>query len=448
MYQNSSLILKTVNSADFSFEGINKTLSTVDASNMAKLLDHLDLTANPRSATKNQIVKAICDTLKHSPEYMVFKTKGLLIACRDFEVLQRGRYRLSFDDTYPTDGLLDGGHNVLAIGIFLLEEYFNQHDVAIPREVSRIKKWVDFVEVWQEYKDEVSEFAKTLNFQVPVEIIYPQSGFEDVFADKVFEISDARNNNNSLTSGTMADHRGYYDILKKYVDPDIEEFIEWKDGEAGKYIKRDDIVALSLIPFIALQRAGKLDHVDIGNINPVSIYSSKGSCVATFSKLIEKLKLNEDIADELELPPLIESAFSLMKDIPYIYDQIYLKFPAAYNDVSPGFGRISKVKETKERKSKTKYYKFESDYRYPDGFIVPIVVSLHALIGVDGDRVYWKVPNIRSFVKENLKGNCEMLVSTIKDNQYDPQSVGKSAASYKGMEMQFNFAEMKANINR
>lgn len=448
MYQNSSLILKTVNSADFSFEGINKTLSTVDASNMAKLLDHLDLTANPRSATKNQIVKAICDTLKHSPEYMVFKTKGLLIACRDFEVLQRGRYRLSFDDTYPTDGLLDGGHNVLAIGIFLLEEYFNQHDEAIPKEVSRIKKWVDFVEVWQEYKDEVSEFAKTLNFQVPVEIIYPQSGFEDVFADKVFEISDARNNNNSLTSGTMADHRGYYDILKKYVDPDIEEFIEWKDGEAGKYIKRDDIVALSLIPFIALQRAGKLDHVDIGNINPVSIYSSKGSCVATFSKLIEKLKLNEDIADELELPPLIESAFSLMKDIPYIYDQIYLKFPAAYNDVSPGFGRISKVKETKERKSKTKYYKFESDYRYPDGFIVPIVVSLHALIGVDGDRVYWKVPNIRSFVKENLKGNCEMLVSTIKDNQYDPQSVGKSAASYKGMEMQFNFAEMKANINR
>lgn len=448
MSNNSSLILKTVNSADFSFKGINKTLSTVDASNMAKLLDHLDLTANPRSATKNQIVKAICDTLKHSPEYMVFKTKGLLIACRDFEVLQRGRYRLSFDDAYPTDGLLDGGHNVLAIGIFLLEEYFNQHDETIPKEVSRIKKWVDFVEVWQEYKDEVSEFAKTLNFQVPVEIIYPESGFEDVFADKVFEISDARNNNNSLTSGTMADHRGYYDILKKYVDPDIEKFIEWKDGEAGKYIKRDDIVALSLIPFIALQRAGKLDHIDIGNINPVNIYSSKGSCVATFSKLIEKLKLNEDIADELELPPLIESAFSLMKDIPYIYDEIYLKFPAAYNDVSPGFGRISKVKETKERKSKTKYYRFESEYRYPDGFIVPIVVSLHALIGVDGDKVYWKVPNIRSFVKDNLKGNCEMLVSTIKDNQYDPQSVGKSAASYKGMEMQFNFAEMKANMNK
>lgn len=448
MLKDSSLILKTVNNADFQFNGINKTLSTVDAKNMARLLAHLDLTANPRSATKNQIVKDICDTLKHSPEYMVFKTKGLLIACRDFEILQRGRYRLNFDETYPTDGLLDGGHNVLAIGLFLLEEYFTYQDEVVPKEVNRIKKWVDFVEVWQDYKDEISEFAEMLDFQIPVEIIYPQEGAEDIFADKVFEISDARNNNNSLTSGTMADHRGYYDILKKYVDPQIENFIEWKDGDAGKYIKRDDIVALSLIPFIALQREGKLDHIDIGTINPISIYSSKGSCIATFSKLIEKLKLNEDIADDLELPPLIESAFSLMQDIPYIYDLIYLKFPAAYNQVSPGFGRISKVKETKDRKSKTKYYKLDSEYRYPDGFIVPIVVSLHSLIGVDGDKVYWKVPNIRDFISDSLKGNCEMLVSTIKDNDYNPQSVGKSAASYKGMEMQFSFAEMKANLNK
>ena len=438
-----SQVLKTVNSADFNFNGINKTLCTIDAKNMSELLDHLDLTANPRSATKNQIVKSICDSLKNSPEYMVFKTKGLLIACQNFEILQRGRYRLNFDEDSVTDGLLDGGHNVLAIGIFILEEYFAQNDEPTPKDVRKIKRWVDFVEVWQKYKNDLTGFIDTLDFQIPVEIIYPQYGFEDIFSDKVFEISDARNNNNSLTDGTMADHRGYYDILKKYVDPSIDEFIEWKDGEAEKYIKRDDIVALSLIPFIALQRAGKLEGISVGNINPISIYSSKGSCTAIFSKLIEELKLNEDIVDDLELPPLIESAFSLMKDIPYLYDLIYSRFPNAYNDVSPGFGRISKVKETKEKKSKTKYYKFDSDYRYPDGFIVPIVVALHTLIGIDGDKVYWKVDDIRDFVKNNLTGNCEMLVSTIKDNSYDPQSVGKSAASYKGMEMQFSFAEMK-----
>ncbi|MGM8898759.1 MULTISPECIES: hypothetical protein [unclassified Psychrobacter] len=444
MINHNSQVLKTVNSADFSFNGINKTLCTIDPKNMAELLDHLDLTANPRSATKNQIVKSIGDSLKNSPEYMVFKTKGLLIACQNFEILQRGRYRLNFDENSVTDGLLDGGHNVLAIGIFILEEYFAQKDKPIPKDVRKIKRWVDFVEVWQKYKNDLTDFISTLEFQIPVEIIYPQHGSEDVFADKVFEISDARNNNNSLTDGTMADHRGYYDILKKFVDPVINDCIEWKDGEAGKYIKRDDIVALSLIPFIALQRAGKLDHINVGNINPISIYSSKGSCTATFSKLIEELKLNDDIVDDLELPPLIESAFSLMKDIPYLYDLIYSKFPNAYNDVSPGFGRISKVKETKEKKSKTKYYKSDSDYRYPDGFIVPIVVALHTLIGIDGDKVYWKVENIREFVEKNLKGNCEMLVSTIKDNSYDPQNVGKSAASYKGMEMQFNFAVMKS----
>ncbi len=448
MSNHNTLIIKTVHNADFPNETINKTFCSIDPYNTAKLLSHLDLTANPRKAKKNNIVNSIHDTLGSSPELMTFKTKGLLIACHHLEVLQRGRYGLTFVDEIYTDGLLDGGHNALAVGIYILEEYFIKNDIMIPREVRSIKHWDDFQVCWKEYEKEVLDFASTLDFTLPIEIIHPAKGHEDSFAEAVFEISDARNNNNSLTLGAMAHHKGHYDILKKYIDEDIVNDIEWKDGEANKYIKRDDIVALSLIPIIALQKAGGLDNVDFGKFNPVNIYSGKRTCTKAFSNLIEATKLNDGDVDDVVLPEFIESALALMKDIPYLYDLIYLNFPKAYNNISPGFGRITKVRETKEKHSKTKFYKLDSDYSYPDGFIVPIVASLSALIGYDGNRVYWKVDNIRTFVKNNLVNHSEMIVKLIKTNDYNPQNFGKSGSSYEAIEMQFEFAEMKSRLDK
>uniref|UniRef100_A5WCW0 Abortive phage infection protein n=1 Tax=Psychrobacter sp. (strain PRwf-1) TaxID=349106 RepID=A5WCW0_PSYWF len=439
--------IKTEHHTTFSFEDINKVIGTLNPSNIAKLLDTIELTANPRKSKINKITNSIQETLELTPEYMVFKSKGLLLSTGDCQPLERGRFKMRVEDDV-TDGLLDGGHNMLAIGMFFLKKYFEKNDTKEPVEYRRIRRWDDFLEVWSKYREDIGSVIEDLDFLVPVELIYPAQGREDIFSDKVFEISDARNNNHALTSGTKADHKGYFEALKDALDPILNEEVEWKDNDIDKTVKRNDIVSLALIPLIALQRNNRLDK-DIRKINPTLIYNSKEKCVETYSLLIEKYT-NED--GEVELPQVVVNAFKLMKDIPKFYDLIYKVFPDIYNSCQGSFGRISSVSQKKDKSGKvikggykTKFYNYKLDYKYPDAFMIPIIVSLNELIKIDGDEVTWKIKNMEGFIENNLKQHCGMLISTIKDNHYDSQSVGKSSAAYKGMEMELGLAEMKIN---
>ena len=130
------------------------------------------------------------------------------------------------------------------------------------------------------------------------------------------------------------------------------------------------------------------------------------------------------------------------------YDKIYIKFPDAYNSHSPRFGGINVVnvaKKDSKDKYKTKFYKYDSDYSYPDGYILPFVSSLHELIKIDGDNVYWET-NVSELIEDNAV--YKMLVGTIKDNNFDPQKVGKSSAAYTGCEMSMrDYIMRKASIN-
>lgn len=442
-----SVTIKTENHTIFNFKDISKVIGTLNPSNIAKLLDNIELTANPRKSKINKITNAIQETLELSPESMVFKSKGLLLSTGECEPLERGRFKMRVEDKV-TDGLLDGGHNMLAIGMFFLKKYFEVSDIAEPVEYKRIKRWDDFLELWASCRSEIDSVVDELDFLIPIEIIYPAPGKEDIFGDKVFEISDARNNNHSLSSGTKADHKGYYDILKAALDPKLNNEIEWKDGDTEKSIKRNDIVSLALIPLIALQRHNRLDK-DIGKINPTMIYNSKEKCVEAYSLIIEKYT-NEN--GELELPKVVENAFKLMKDIPMFFDLVYKHFPEYYNSRQGSFGRISSVSQKKDKDDKiikgyykTNFYNFKLDYKYPPAFMIPIIVSFNEFIKIDGDNVSWKVANMQGFIENNLKNHCGMLISTIKDNHYDSQSVGKSSAAYKGMEMELGLAELKIN---
>lgn len=439
--------IKTENHSIFNFEDINKVIGTLNPSNIAKLLDNIELTANPRKSKINKITNAIQETLELTPEYMVFKSKGLLLSTGDCEPLERGRFKMRVEDEL-TDGLLDGGHNMLAIGMFFLDKFFEKSDIAEPLEYRRVKRWDDFRDVWFKYREEINNIVEELDFLIPIEIIYPVAGKEDIFSDKVFEISDARNNNHSLSSGTKADHKGYYEPLKNSLDPELNEKIEWKDGDIEKSIRRNDIVSLALIPLIALQRHNRLDK-GIKKINPTMIYNSKEKCVEAYSLIIEKYT-NED--GELELPKVVENAFRLMHDIPKFYDLIYKNFPEFYNSRQGSFGRISSVSQKKGKDDKivkayykTGFYGFGLDYKYPPAFMIPIIVSFNELIKIEGDEVSWKINNMEGFIENNLKNHCGMLISTIKDNHYDSQSVGKSSAAYQGMEMELGLAEMYIN---
>ncbi len=435
----TEVIIKTESPHLQEHHEINKVIGRIDAKNIAKLLAVVGLTANPRKSKVNKITDAIIETLRTSPKDLRFKSKGLLISTMSCQPLERGRFKISFEEPHY-EGVLDGGHNMLAIGMFILEEYFGDK---APSAFHKVRRWDDFIDLWLLHQDGLKGILEVFDFSVPIEIIYPTEKYKPSFIDSVLDISDARNNNFALTAGTKADHRGYYEVLKTCLDPDINEKVQWKDGETNKPIRRDDIVAMALIPFIALQEADLL-HKDIPTINPVTIYSSKGKCVELFSTIFEKYSDK----DQEIVSPMINGALALLHDLPKVFDVIYSTFPRSARDNGMHFGRISSVKLYEKGKSGgtylnkaplTKFYREECEAKYSEGFIYPIVCSVHALIKIENDIPVWAVSDPAGFIGKTLTECTKMLVGTIKENNYDPNSIGKNLTAYGGMKLNYKF---------
>ncbi len=451
-----SLTIKLAEACYQNHNRVNKIVGKIDARNISKLISAVGLTANPRNSKVNKITRAIQETLETSPEMMEFKTKGLLVATSYCKPLERkNRFSLSFENP-AYEGLLDGGHNLLAIGIFMLEDLKSAYpEVQVSDEqISKIKIWNDFIVLWNQLDSDLrDETIESLNFHTPIEIIYPTDLEFPRFDETVFAISDARNNNVALSETTKHDHRQYYEILKESLDPEINQKIEWKDNEFGNSIKSQDIIAMALIPFLAIQKEKALKGLP--QINQVTLYSSKASCVKNLNKILETELINNDGKVK---SPLLISAFEMLQDLPRLYDVIYREFPNAYNNISSAFGNISSVKiYDKNKKSggsylrkapKTKYYENECKYQYSDGFIIPIFASLHTMMGVTKNKVSWLMPNPDQFIKDHLTEFVENYIeSTIKDNDYNPNVAGKSKGGYlqvsQSIEMKILKSQMK-----
>ena len=379
---------------------LRKLQGEVDPSNFVKILDNASLDSNPRDAKKGTITEDILETLEVTPELFHYKSKGVLLSSTKSDLLDRNRIRLYTDDP-EIEGILDGGHNSLAISLFLLSQLEEAKN-----DCNRIKRWKDLKEVWPLYSDAIKELLKdndACKFLVPVEIITTKENSEcNNFVVDILDIAQARNNNAQLTEETKAHKAGYYDELKKYLTADIRDQIEWRANDGGR-IKARDIVAFAMIPLSKI-----VDKITDGEIkiNPVDTYSSKGQCVKIFSAIYEHNLVSEKTPNGTKKAANSKfiSALKLTADIPAIYDMLLKELPEAYNDASPGYGRINsvgvydpqKAAEKKEKGEKGKYLKKhpltkfsqeELDYESPEGFIVPLLWGIASLIEDDGKEL-------------------------------------------------------------
>jgi len=448
----TTIILKLKDSCESKHANLQKTIGFLDAKNMYKIIDNLDLSANPREARGSKVTSSIIETLETSPELFIYKSKGILLSTSNCETLERKRFRLSFDYN-NLEGLLDGGHNTFAIGKYLI--------TCIDEKIgNNVTKWENLKENWDLVKNKIlhsleSETDLSINdFLVPIEIISPLKNKEDFFSDNIFEISAARNNNAELTLATKANHEGHFDALKPKLDPELVNHIEWKAHTGGR-IKVQDVVALSLIPIMFLQRENKLPS-DLPKISPVLLYSSKTKCVDYFVQIMK----NETLVDKEHniINPLLDSALDLMKDIPKLFDIFYRDFPKAYNKHSSRFGGISSVKmystdQTGDKyiskKPKTKFYNEELElYKYPDGFIYPLIAGLTQLMEIKDDKVVW-ITNPQQYIKNNLASDIEKYyISYIKAMDYNPQMVGKTDGSYNAIDGAFELNIMRLRLEK
>src|SRR5687768_10438925 len=126
---------------------ITRVVGFVRARNLLSLFDDATLDANPRSAKANNVVADILDSLRDDPGTFQFKTKGILLGTSDYTELDRRRYELRFNDP-ASEGLLDGGHNMLALGIHILGRVIEDEKV-----LKGIKLWEDMKVKWEAHRD-------------------------------------------------------------------------------------------------------------------------------------------------------------------------------------------------------------------------------------------------------------------------------------------------------
>lgn len=418
---------------------VRRIVGFVKARNMLTLFDAADLEANPRSAKAGPVTDAIIESIVETPETFPFKTKGVLVGASNYEKLERNRYELKFENL-RIEGILDGGHNMLAIGTQILR-------LATGNMKLRLARWPDFKAAWEKNRDLVTALREStsedvgdgpLDFLVPLEVLVP-SDLEDPsimneFTSSLLDICAARNNNVELKLETKANQKGFYEEFQRFLPPAIADRVEWKTNDGGD-IKVRDLIALAWIPLSLVDLPEDEDGRQIEAPVPQNIYRNKGECVKLFDRLMSSPAVSKQTGGEYrhELHNTqVGSALEIAAQLPKLYDRIYRMFPEAYNDGTGRFGGLTVVKQAKDMRSKpTTHFTDEPvNYSYPDGLIMPLVYGLKNLIGRSPDgRLRWSI-DPEDFLDEYLQSIVKKYRVIMDAFRADPQKIGKNEGSY------------------
>lgn len=418
---------------------IKRIVGFVPAKHMLSLFDDATLDANPRSAKANNVTADIIESLREEPAIFQFKTKGILLGTSEYVELERRRYELHFNNP-AYEGLLDGGHNMLAIGTYLLSRVMDD------KEIKKIKLWEDMKVAWRDNREAIAAMRDTFEFKVPVELLVPADPEDDElvsnFQMALLDVCAARNNNAQLTTEAKANQRGFYEEIRSRLRKEIAERVEWKsnewDSDDSRPIKVRDLVALAWIPLTVLNANGMLPSLTENgtplnfNVVPQNIYRNKGE----LSKLFDKLMEHPQVSKAKNGPQhemhntAIGSAFDVLADLPELYDEIFVGMGDAYNKATGGkFGKIKAVKVPKRGAVFSPFMQRQSDFGVPDGFVLPVLYGLKSLMEIKDGKVRWKTDPAH-FLKRHMKTLVGAFKMPMEMANFDPQKVAKSENSY------------------
>jgi hypothetical protein len=436
--ENTKVVIRFDDYCERDKYAMRRIQGTATADSLIRLIDSADLHANPREAKVGDVTDGIQETLRKMPHLFPFMSKGLLLAAGECSELERNRFELSFNHD-RLEGVLDGGHNLFAIALYLIYEAAGGGDTGL-KAIRPVRRWQQLRPAWAEWRSTIEAKRSELRFLTPMEVIFPQHGAagEDAFQSAILEVARARNTNAQLQEETKANQAGYYDFLRECLAPELASKVEWKTNDGGT-IKVRDLIALAWIPLSALDDPA----LATASFNPTLIYSSKGECVKQFNSLIAKEGVS--VSDSGPIVKLVhhgvKSALKLMSDMPKLYDQIYKAFPEAYNSTSARFGGIESVHIWDPKKSTSKdpkylrkpactpFYGQACEYDYPDPFILPIVWALRSLMVYRNGEVHWQVEPSK-FIEKNLNDALKLYYSLIKMAKWEPNILGKASGAY------------------
>lgn len=133
---------------------VTKIVGLVQAKFFVLIIDPLNLEANTRSAKTGAITDAIQETISNTPELFPFMSKGVLLASSRYERLERNRIRID-PANLQIEGILDGGHNTLAIGLYILGQTLEYHGESLSKSA---KNWDTFKSLWKTCRNNIESY--------------------------------------------------------------------------------------------------------------------------------------------------------------------------------------------------------------------------------------------------------------------------------------------------
>ena len=458
-YSNVSAIIKIENPSLRVLNNIRRITGFVKVRGLIDIITNLNLDANPRNAKKSPVTKDIIETIRETPELYPFKSKGILIGASECVELERNRYSLSFQNL-KLEGILDGGHNTLAIALYLLEESIllsnNPKFIAEKqKELNRVKTWDEMKKFWGKMIRSVSNLKQkesdALDALVPVELLVPDTDSEENIHDfltSILLICAARNNNVQLRDETLANQDGVFDSLKEILErqiPDVYDKVSWKTNQLGDIDIRF-LISLVWIPLgVALKQLdGKGTLTSIKPLPGTTAYSSKSEAVKRYRELIKAKDISEKVTGGdkntwVVRNSYIKSALEMVPTVLKVYDYVYENFQDAYNKNDGKFGRIEAVKnESKQRRNfitpfGRKNIEGPEKMVPPAGYMMPVVYGLRELVKVDeeSETLSWAVDPMKFFGEiSNLTKIVGSFMGNMRDVGFDPQRVGKGDSPY------------------
>ena len=458
-YSNVSAIIKIENPSLRVLNNIRRITGFDKVRGLIDIITNLNLDANPRNAKKSPVTKDIIETIRETPELYPFKSKGILIGASECVELERNRYSLSFQNL-KLEGILDGGHNTLAIALYLLEESILLSDnpkfiAEKQKELNRVKTWDEMKKFWGKMIRSVSNLKQkesdALDALVPVELLVPDTDSEENIHDfltSILLICAARNNNVQLRDETLANQDGVFDSLKEILErqiPDVYDKVSWKTNQLG------DIDIRFLISLVWIPLGVALKHLDgkgtLTSIKPLpgtTAYSSKSEAVKRYRELIKAKDISEKVTGGdkntwVVRNSYIKSALEMVPTVLKVYDYVYENFQDAYNKNDGKFGRIEAVKnESKQRRNfitpfGRKNIEGPEKMVPPAGYMMPVVYGLRELVKVDeeSETLSWAVDPMKFFGEiSNLTKIVGSFMGNMRDVGFDPQRVGKGDSPY------------------
>lgn len=331
----------------------------------------IPLEANVRLPNRNAgPYKEMQSTLKLEPDAFFYKNSGINVIASDLE-LNKSKKTVTL--TIPSGyGVLNGGHTQQAIIDY---QYVEMID---PLAIVRIE-----VIVWDGIsKKEIANLAK------------------------------AKNSSTNVKGYSLAEKSGYFENIKKYLEPVYEKHIEWKENED---VEGDVFGAVQLIAFLSLFDIK--NYPDEDSV-PNSVATSTGSA---FSKWVESCKEGEDKLKKVE---------PLVNDILALYEHILSTFNKG---IERGFTNLKVIKEAKSAKDKkTIFNGLPVEWILPKQIVYPLLGAFRAdLHEVNGEYVWINEPKelfdrtkkqlmkqIQTFLNQNNDINRMSKDTTIWVNLY------------------------------